>query len=300
MTRSLTDRIMDKLWTLASQGLEATDPPPGPSEMQTEASSVSATTDWPLACAALANGAWSSRNFRRRHAVRRIVETLAPSDARQFARWLRQHRPALLDDDRVRRVGDWGDPIKAPGWLLGCRHAWSPSSLRYLAHAVWLGDSGHISENGHIVEVGVGFGGLAAMLAVVSGAITRMADLPEVERAATLQMSELGLGGHVATRPRLPDDFTFVSNYAFTELTGAQQDRYIEEFARHAPRGVIISNAGVFARSIGGRNDDELVARLKASGIDARIIPDAPVLGPSDMICGNRLICWNGKTLVRE
>lgn len=292
MKRPWRDRLLDRLWSEIGQRKELDTAPPATHSDDSGGTSVSGTMDWPLACAALVEGTWTRTDFRRRRAVRQVVETLAPSDARRFARWIRETRPNLLRDPRIRRANDWGDPLMAPSWVLGTTDAWSPTSLRYLAHALWLEESGRLPRSGTVVEIGVGFGGLAAMNAVVSDASTVLVDLPPVERAAALQMRELGLADHVLPR-RLPDDeFCLVSNYAFTELTKELQDQYIDEFARHAASGVIVSNASVFSQHIGGRSDDELIACLRDAGIDASLATDAPILGPSDAMFRNTVISW--------
>lgn len=291
--RPWIDRILDRTWFEIGRRVECPGPPPTEDARDSATSSVSGTMEWPRACTALADGSWTSSGFRRRRAVRQVVETLAPSDARQFAKWIRTFNPGILDDEQIRRANDWGGPLQAPSWVLGTRSAWSPTSLRYLMHALWLNKSDFVRSSGTMVEVGVGFGGLAAMAALVSRASTMMVDLPEVERAARLQMKELGLSPYVLPQSAPDADSCFVSNYAFTELSRDTQDHYIEQFARHTRCGVIVSNASMFAEGIGGRNNESLVLRLRESGIPARLLSAAPILGPSDVLCANQIIFWN-------
>jgi hypothetical protein len=295
--RPIIDRLLDRAWCEFNNRLEDRSLPPKAADGRTVAESVSGTLAWPLACAALASGAWQSKGFRRTRAVREVVETLGLTDGRYFARWIAGIAPEYLEDESIRHVNDWGNPVQAPGWSLGVQRAFSPTSLRYLAHALWLKREGLVKPNGLVVEIGVGFGGLAAMNALVSGASTVWIDLPEVERAASLMMRENGLGDFVAERTGMGRGFCLISNYAFTELSTALQDSYFDEIIRHSTSGIIVSNAEMFARGIGGRTNEHLVDSFRASGIAARIDAESPILGPSDRYLGNRVITWRDDSL---
>jgi hypothetical protein len=290
--RRLIDRLHDRLWHecsmrkttdhLAATGTAGRD------------GSVSGTMAWPDACAHLANEKGDSRGFRRERAVREVVETLAPSDGRHHAKCIRATAPELLMDARVQAVDAWGDPVRWSGLLLGTPAAFSPTTLRYLSHALWLRDHGLVKRGGTIVEIGVGFGGLAAMNAIVSEAHTVLVDLPPVTQAALRMLGETGLGKFAVssdtTEPA--DDSCVISNYAFTELAADFQDHYIDRYVRGSASGMIVSNANVFSRSIGGRDDHGLVSVLQAAGIPARLERATDLLGPSDHLGGVTLITW--------
>jgi hypothetical protein len=290
--RRLIDRLHDRLWkecsarkttdNLATTGTAARD------------GSVSGTMAWPDACALLANGMSDSRGFRRERAVREVVETLAPSDGRHHAKRIRAAAPDLFMDRRVRAVDAWGEPVRWSGLLLGTPAAFSPTTLRYLSHALWLRDHGLVNRRGTVVEIGVGFGGLAAMNAIVSEAHTVLADLPPVTQAALRMLDETKLGRFAASSDETEPagDFCVVSNYAFTELTSNLQDHYIDRYLRASASGMIVSNANVFSRSIGGRDDQALVSALQAAGIPAKLERESDLLGPSDHLGGVTLVTW--------
>ncbi|MCF7674023.1 MAG: hypothetical protein K9M97_01670 [Akkermansiaceae bacterium] len=289
--RSLTDRLLDRLWVGYGNWRERRSPSAQHGQ-GSQTSSVSGTLGWPGACAALADGTITTQAFRQRREVREVVETLGLADGRYFADWIRSLHPAWLVDQDVDRVNQWGNPIRAAGCLLGGGHAFSPTSLRYLAHALWLKQSGLITPAGTVVEIGVGFGGLAAMNALVSKAATLLVDLPEVATAAALMMGENGLGAYVmAAAPVV--DYCLISNYAFTEMSEALQSEYFERYIRGAERGAIISNAAVFAKGIGGRTDEDLVAWFRAEGVPAVADRNCEILGPADHLCGVTLIRWD-------
>lgn len=298
MGRSLMDRVLDRLWVEAGRLSENKDPVPDAWHGFCHNGSVSGTTEWPLACGALALGSWSSDGFRRRRAVRSIVETLGPVDGRHFASWIRTVDESVLDHTTIRAANAWGDPVQAPGWVLGTRRSWSPTSLRYLAHALWLVKEGYLQKGGRVIEIGVGFGGLAAMLALVADAKVMLVDLPEVERAARLQMEELGLESRLVERSPVTADDLVISNYAFTELSESLQDAYIHEVLRNADQGVILSNAAMFSNGIGGRDNARLAQALMEAGIPVRESVNAEIIAPSDRMCGNVVLSWKRQSIL--
>jgi hypothetical protein len=295
MKRPLIDRIHDRLWTITGNWLDIKRPLPSVECIAAVDGSISGTMDWPRACAALASGALTSKNFRRIHAVRQVVETLGPVDGRHFARWIRDSAPGYLTDKRVAAIDAWGDPIRWPAACLGTPRAFSPTTLRFLAHALWLKKEGFVKEGGTVVEIGVGFGGLAAMNAIVSNATTIMIDLPPVAVAAMLQMRELGLGNFASNdqSKATAGDVCFISNYAFTELSREMQDVYADKFIRYADRGVILSNASVFAGCIKGRIDDEIRELLRSLNIKSESDYQDTILCHADVLCKVCLIRWD-------
>ena len=259
-----------------------------------DGSSISSSLAWPVAAQALAAGDRTSAGFRRLKAVCEVVETVGPVDGRFYAGRIREWDEAVLADPKVGEIDAWGTPIRWPGPLLGTTRAFSPTTLRYLATALWLKRRGFVKPGGTVIEIGVGFGGLAAMNAVLSGASTRMVDLPQVESAACRMMEECGLGRFCLADDAPIDrgDCCVVSNYAFTELAREIQDGYLEKHLKGTARGVIVSNAGVFAATIGGRSDSELLSMLRGAGLPAEIDKDADLLGPADHFCDVAILHW--------
>ena len=294
MKRTLIDRIHDRLWKIAGVWFDVKEPIPSDENSPLCVESVSGSMDWPRACAALVNGTWTSKKFRRRNAVRQVVETLGPVDGRHFAKWIRDNAPNYLTDERVVAIDTWGEPIRWPATFLGTPRSFSPTTLRYLAHALWLKKEGFVKKGGTVIELGVGFGGLAAMNAIVSNATTLMVDLSPVTLAAMRQMNELGLGGFAATDQGhvMTNDVCFISNYAFTELSRDSQDRYADQYIRHANYGVILSNADVFAKHMKSRNDDEIIELLGTYGIHANEDKISSILCQSDRHHGNVILAW--------
>lgn len=291
--RPITDRLQDRLWTIRAQR-KAVDMPSAPGDVSL-AGSISGEMAWPLACTALADGVITSASFRRLRAVMEVVETLGPCDGRHHARLIRAAGCAeWLERPEVLALSSWGNPLLWPAVLLGTPHPMAPTSLRYLSHALWLRDEGMIVEKAHVAEIGVGYGGLVAMNALVSQASTTIVDLPDVQRAAMTMLAENSLA-HVAAPAATESHTAFdcvISNYAFTELSTAWQDRMLKEFIAGSRHGMILSNARVFSQMIGGRSNGELLAALAQHGIEATCHADHPLLSPSDRACGSALIRW--------
>lgn len=249
---------------------------------------------WIDACAAYADGRIDSHDFRRLRAVTSVVETVGLTDARFYAERIREWGGDWLQNPEVKVIDAWGNPIRCPRLLLGTNRAFSPTTLRYLATALWLNREGYINRETRIVEIGVGFGGLTAMNAVVSGAKTFLVDLPQVSRSTLRMLSENNLEGYgIHDGESKPTEIDLViSNYAFTELSADLQDTYLRQYLLPAKHGVIISNAAVFSTSIKGRDDEQLITWLNAAGIPAIAESSNTLLSPIDALCGVRMIRW--------
>lgn len=236
--------------------------------------------------------------FRRLKAVMQVVETLGPSEGRHHARRIRNAGMRhWLHDERFRTVASWGNPPTWPGLLLGTPRAFAPTSLRYLSQALWLVQRGLVRSGSSLVEIGVGYGGLAAINAVVSEARTLLVDLPDVEHAAANALNELGLAESARTStPHAKDDGgsfdCFVSNYAFTELRSDLQQQFIQNYAVRSRHGMIVSNANVFASRIGGMDNEAILSALRRHGIEASLSGADDVLSPMDRAFGTVLIAW--------
>lgn len=246
--------------------------------------------EWPRACDALAKKIWTPHDFRRRKSVRQVVETLGIVDGRYFAQILRHMQFPPENLWNVREICEWGNPFKVPSSLLGWAWNCSPTSLRYLAHAFWLKQNRWITQGGSIVEIGAGFG---AMNAILSDAKIHIVDLPEVTSCVSVIMEEIGLSEYLIPADQIiRGDYTVISNYAFSELTTQLQDQYFEKWIRRSKNGIIISNAKLFAQNISGRTNHDIVISLRNFGFHVECYNEHPILGPSDIMCGNVLITW--------
>jgi len=293
--RPFTDRLQDRLWSM--QVLRQAIDLPLYKIKKSAPDSISGTMLWPRVCAALADGEISSRHFRRLRAVMDVVETLGPCDGRHHSRRIRKCGMAhWLEDQRIKSVSEWGTPLTWPSFLLEIPQALAPTSLRYLSHALWLRERGFLKQHARVIEVGVGYGGLAAMNAIISQTRTTLVDLPEVELAAMKMLAENGLANNASSSSATGDDGSkfdcFVSNYAFTELSSNLQGDLIDNYIVRSRHGMIVSNAAVFASEIGGMDNEKLVAALRSHSLDAVVSTSDDLLSPSDRAFGIVLISW--------
>ena len=293
-------RLHNRCWNFISSRMTDATAGPLPLAPSGTTTSISSSMPWARAAATFSDPATPIARFRRLKAVRDVVETVGPVDGRSYARKIRAWDPNRLADPKIAEIDLWGDPIRWPAVLLGTPRAFSPTTLRYLATALWLKREGYVTENCRIIEIGVGFGGLASMNAIVSNAHTTMVDLPQVESLGKRMMTNLGLGNFCSCSdaPLPAGDRCFISNYAFTELSAQAQDEYLEKWIRPASKGVIVSNAAMFSKSIGGRSDADLLSMLRTAGIQAKSTKSSDLFSPADILCDVTLIHWNHSPLM--
>lgn len=291
--RTFSERLQDRLWKIRADRFSIDSH--FKDHEKFVSNSISGSMAWPSVCSMLCVGGISSYNFRRMRSVMEVVETLGPSDGRHHANLIRNSSFAWwLNDAKLKAIASWGNPMTWPGFLLGTQSPFAPSTLRYLSHAIWLAERGFIKPNDRIVEIGVGYGGLAAINALISEAKTLLVDLPEVERTAMLMLDEIGLSNtaQISTNDDGNVFDCFISNYAFTELTRELQIEFIQSYALRSTRGMILSNANAFALQIKGMNNSELVDTLHSFGINATITDVCPLYSPADYQTGSSLISW--------
>ncbi len=258
-------------------------------------SSISASMPWAETARLVVEGILPVADFRRYDSVCQVVETVGPPDGRFHARLVRRWGDGYLTHSLVHKMDRWGNPVRLPGWLLDTPVAFSPTTLRYLATALWLKRMEFVTQGCLVVELGVGYGGLAGMNALVSDATTVLVDLPQVENLAARFLGEVGLAGHSRSSADLgtPEAYCFLSNYAFTELSEEVQDIYFNAFIRGADKGIIVSNARIFSAGAGGRSDEDILGLLREAGLPAEIDRMADILGPSDKLGDISIIWWN-------
>ena len=128
----------------------------------------------------------------------------------------------------------------------------SPSSLRYVYHALILLTKFQASGCQHIVELGCGYGGLCLAVQILAPLFTDlclgtyvMIDLPEAcaVTRAYLQVHQ----PHISTEIKIIDDvknmddgsYFLVSNYCFSALSSEWQTKYRVDLVDHCSHGWI-------------------------------------------------------------
>ena len=163
----------------------------------------------------------------------------------------------------------------------------SPTILRYVKVAYDLNNLfGDLSKL-RIGEIGVGFGGQAAVLNRLFGVKDFIAfDLPEVLRLFEIFLSRT----HSGLKPRLVDGRKpirtevdlVVSNYAFSELARNVQDAYLDNVILGAKSGYMIWN-NLSTKYLDGYSLRAIIRKIPGS----RVLKEVPLSSKA-----NRLIVW--------
>lgn len=245
-------------------------------------SSTSDSTTYADFCRLAASDSQVFARFRRSLYYRPILEHVSHAMGQRYLDVAVAQTPDLVDFLRPAILLDRvGDPITASYPNFG---TCSPTALRYLKVLSDLQVRyGGLDEN-HVVEVGVGYGGLVrlALLAWPRAAFD-LVDLP-----AALHLSEryLVASGADLSRVRfLPSTASdqvssdlFLSNYAFSELKRGWQDHYLQAYVYVASRGYVTYNE-VAPSSWGSLSASEFAAL--AGG---HLRPESPLSAPGNVI----------------
>ena len=143
------------------------------------------------------------------------------------------------------------------------------------------------------VEVGVGFGGQSALLNRLGGVQAfHLFDLPPVLDLTRKFTSLAGSTGdfqfHDGTKINNgPQSDIFISNYAFSELTRALQERYLDQVIARSERGYITWNP----LSPDGFRPRDLVDLIPGS----KILPERPLTHRD-----NCIIVWGSEEELAE
>lgn len=161
----------------------------------------------------------------------------------------------------------------------------SPTILRYLKVGMDLSQLFGDLRSLTVTEIGIGYGGQAAVLAKVFG----VRSFQFFDLAPVLQLANKFLGEFVSdvsvtsfdgsgVIPLTKSDLV-VSNYAFSELRRDVQEAYLNKVISGAPRGYLTWNP----QSPDGFSPEELLKLIPNS----RLLPEEPLSCP-----GNVIIVW--------
>jgi hypothetical protein len=200
------------------------------------------------------------------------------SEILKIGPWSEKFTEVLLQIDRV------GKPRKFKFKPYG---TFSPTLLRYLKVYKDLENYFGSLKNLNIAEIGIGFGGQASLISLLSKPLSyTLYDLPPVLELAQKFMTEIDASGNFTFFDgRHPDPFDpdlVISNYAFSELNRDVQDRYLKSVVLKSPRGYITWN-NLSEQILGGYTLAELI----------RVIPKSQILPekPNTSEC-NAIIVW--------
>lgn len=173
----------------------------------------------------------------------------------------------------------YGKPIKANLGFSGFENV-SPTSARYLYHALLIKEHYEKFNTKNIIEIGGGYGGLCIFLKSLIDCNYSIFDLPEVMKFQEKYLSAHSISCNFLNfDSELPEDFFLISNYCYSELP--------DKDIREKYKKVIDKSVGGFmlwnARAMG--NDVKLKETFGSRLITS--IPETPLTA-----AGNLQIYW--------
>ncbi len=234
------------------------------------------------------SAARDSETFNRFRSSRVLVEALDHvsieqgnsyiSEILRSGPWSYEFTKALLQVDKV------GKPRKFKFKPYG---TFSPTLLRYLKVYKDLENNFGSLKNLNIAEIGIGFGGQASLINLLSKPLSyTFYDIPPVLELAQKFMKEIDASGNFAFFDgRNPEPFEpdlVISNYAFSELNRDVQNQYLKNVVLKSPRGYITWN-NLSEQTLGGYSLAELIRVIPNS----EIRPEKPITSEC-----NAIIVW--------
>jgi putative sugar O-methyltransferase len=229
------------------------------------------------------------RRFRRIYDYREILEHVSLKQAHKYIERVNQLDPSVLKNYKNFINNDFvGMPYRYSIPNIGL---FSPTTIRYIAVLVELRKIFGENFGGHIVEIGVGYGGQYLVMEQTQKIQSySMYDLPSVQNLTEKYLKQKTTTNKVVMR-NFQDETNIcfdlvISNYAFSELPKPIQVEYVEKVLSKAKKGYMIMNSGRTndtGRSTGKLSLDELKVLLPPF----EILEEIPNSSPD-----NYVIAW--------
>ena len=224
--------------------------------------------------------------FRRPYDYREILEHVSYKIGKSYLEQIAENRKADFINLVIanKKNDEFGRPITFSYQKVG---KVSPTTLRYIATALDIEKEIGIKPNDSIAEIGVGYGGQAAVISRCFGVQSySMYDLPEARKLTTIYLREIGsdLQPIFADLSSSPKDFdVLISNYAYSELPRGLQEEYLQTVLMRSKRGYMIMNSGRGNKT--GRSDGKLSLEELLSCIpNSRVKEEEPLTGPDNYV----------------
>ena len=208
------------------------------------------------------------RRFRRIYDYREILEHVSLKQAHKYIERVNQVDPSIFKNYKNFINNDFvGMPYRYSIPNIGL---FSPTTIRYIAVLVELRKIFGENFGGHIVEIGVGYGGQYLVMEQKQKIQSySMYDLPSVQNLTEKYLKQKTTTNKVVMR-NFQDETNIcfdlvISNYAFSELPKPIQLEYVEKVLSKAKKGYMIMNSGrtnETGRSTGKLSLDELKVLL--------------------------------------
>jgi putative sugar O-methyltransferase len=230
-------------------------------------------------------------DFRRKYDYREILEHVTYTQGKSYLEQIRKHSPQDYIEliNRNKENDLFGNPYEYQ--YLGVGRV-SPTTLRYISTAIDIFKTISLNEESVIAEIGVGYGGQAAILERMYGIRNYSAfDLPPVIQLSNVYLnsvnSKLKFTSSGLSSDKNSTWDAVISNYAFSELHRDLQLSYIEYVIAKSKSGYMIMNSG--RSNITGRSEGKLSLNEIRNYIpNLQVKEEVPLTGPD-----NYIIYWN-------
>ena len=230
-------------------------------------------------------------DFRRKYDYREILEHVTYTQGKSYLEQIQEYSPQnyieLIEKNKANDL--FGNSYEYQYSGVG---RVSPTTLRYISTAIDIFETIRLKEESVIAEIGVGYGGQAAILERMYGISNYSAfDLPSVIQLSNVYLNSVN-SKLKFTSPGLSSDKNttwdvVISNYAFSELHRDLQLSYIERVIAKSKSGYMIMNSG--RSNITGRSEGKLsLDEIRNYIPNLQVKEEVPLTGPD-----NYIIYWN-------
>lgn len=223
-------------------------------------------------------------NFRRYQEYREILEHVTYKQGLEYLKIAKNNPNYRILFENGKSINKIGNPINFYYPKIGVS---SPTTLRYLKVLCDLITIFGDLNGKSISEIGIGFGGQAHMImSNFSVNQYQLYDLSPVNKLAQKVLNDLG----IESRMKFIDDQNLIndnsdlviSNYAFSELTRATQQLYLEKVIKKSKSGYITWN-DISEKYLDGYSLSEFINLIP----NARVFEEYPLTARN-----NKIIVW--------
>ena len=230
-------------------------------------------------------------DFRRKYDYREILEHVTYTQGKSYLEQIQEYSPQnyieLIEKNKANDL--FGNPYEYQYPGVG---RVSPTTLRYISTAIDIFEIIRLNKESVVAEIGVGYGGQAAILERMYGIRNYSAfDLPSVIQLSNVYLDSINSKlKFIYTEPITAKNNYWdlvISNYAFSELHRDLQLSYIEHVITKSKSGYMIMNSG--RSNITGRSEGKLSLNEIRNYIpNLQVKEEVPLTGPD-----NYIIYWN-------
>ena len=229
--------------------------------------------------------------FRRKYDYREILEHVTYKQGKSYLEQIQKHSPQNYVEliNRNKENDLFGNPYEYQYPGVG---RVSPTTLRYISTAIDIFEIIRLNKESVVAEIGVGYGGQAAILERMYGIRNYSAfDLPSVIQLSNVYLNSVNSKLKFTSSGLSSDKNTtwdvVISNYAFSELHRDLQLSYIEHVITNSKSGYMIMNSG--RSNITGRSEGKLsLDEIRNYIPNLQVKEEVPLTGPD-----NYIIYWN-------